>query len=210
MASAVSNVYQFKITLRDIKPNIWRRIQVPESYNFYELHVAIADAMGWADYHLHQFIMKKPSTGTKVYITTPSDDDYGFGFGPQVEKIDEESVKIAQYFVAEKVKALYEYDFGDCWEHDVVLEKILPAAENVEYPRCLAGKRACPPEDCGSTYGYEELLQIIANPEHEEYKEKMEWLEQFGNENFDPEEFDPNSVYFDDPKERKQFREMFS
>lgn len=81
---------------------------------------------------------------------------------------------------------------------------------NVKYPRCVAGKRACPPEDCGSSSGYERLLEIIANPEHEEHKEQMEWLEQFGNEDFDPEKFDPKSVEFEDPVEYKAFKAEFS
>lgn len=198
-----SFIYQFKITLKGIHPNIWRRIQVPGNYSFYDLHVAIQDSMGWSDYHLHQFEVKYPITGTKVSIGQQSSD---FGFE---HVIPEDDAKIARYFVSEKDKALYEYDFGDGWDHQIVFEKkILPVA-NVEYPRCVAGKRACPPEDCGGIWGYGELLQILANHEHKEYKEKMEWLAQFGNDHFDPEEFDPESINFDNPKERKDIRSRF-
>lgn len=165
-----ANVYQFRITLKDIKPAIWRRIQVPSTYNFYELHVAIQDAMGWFDCHLHQFEMKHPQTGEKISIGKIPEDDYGFGRGPEV--IPEERAKISTYFANVNDKALYEYDFGDGWEHEIVFQRIIPSKPNVDYPRCVAGKRACPPEDCGGTYGYEELLEILADPNHQEYAEK--------------------------------------
>lgn len=190
MASAGSNVYQFKISLREIKPKIWRRIQVPGNYSFYELHAAIQNSMGWGNGHLHQFTIKNPTTGQKEIIGTPSDD--GFDFGPSI--VPEQRAKIARYFDAEKKKAYYCYDFGDGWYHEIVLEKILAPEANVQYPRCVAGKRACPPEDCGGVYGYQELLQVIANPRHEDYKEKMEWLEEAGYEDYDPEKFDPESI----------------
>lgn len=179
---------------------------MPGDYNFYEFHSAIQDAMGWGDCHLHQFHMKNPKTGQKEYIGTPSEDSFGF---EPIHVVPEEEAKIADYFLAEKDKAMYEYDFGDCWKHDIVLEKIMSPVAGVEYPRCVAGKRACPPEDCGSTPGYEELLEIIADPEHKEHKERMEWLQMLGYDVYDPEEFDPKEVVFEDPKERKEFRAMF-
>ena len=94
----------------------------------------------------------------------------------------------------------YTYDFGDNWEHTVELEEILPRDKDVEYPRCIAGERACPPEDCGGIWGYEDLLQIISDPEHEEYEAMLEWI---GGE-FDPEHFDAKEVVFDDPEERRK------
>lgn len=192
--SADSIIYQFKISLKRTKPKIWRRIQVPAaSYTFSDLHVAIQNAMGWDNVHLHQFDMKHPRTGLKISIGQPAP-DYGFDYGLGPEIIPEENAKVSKYFVAEKNKAIYLYDFGDGWAHEIVLEKILPSEAGVKYPRCIAGKRACPPEDCGGVYGYEELLKIIADPEHEEYKEKMEWLEEIGRDDFDPDEFDPTSV----------------
>jgi hypothetical protein len=180
-----SNIYQFKITLEDIKPKIWRRIQVPENYNFYDLHIAIQNAMGWEDCHLHQFEMKNPKTGFKVVIGTEECD------------VLEEKAKIAQYFSLENKTVAYEYDFGDSWHHEIILEKILPAETDVKYPTCLAGQRACPPEDCGGFSGYEYLLEIINDPAHEEYEERMEWL---GGGEFDPEDFDPKLVKFKDHK----------
>jgi hypothetical protein len=193
MATKSSNIYQFKITLQDIKPKIWRRIQVPGNYTFWDLHVAIQNAMGWYDCHLHQFEIINPKIGERDLIGIP--EDGGFG-----DAIPGEKVKIAKYFLSPKDKASYEYDFGDGWEHEVVLEKILPAVMGTKYPQCIAGKRACPPEDCGGVWGYEALLQIIANPKHPEYQERMEWL----REGFNPEKFDPKLVEFDDPKEYVQ------
>lgn len=187
------NIYEFKITLKEIKPKIWRKIQVPQTYNFWDLHVAIQDAMGWEDYHLHQFNMGDPKTGEKVSIGIPDEDgivDYHIIPGAEAE--------ISKYFLSPKDKALYEYDFGDGWEHEVVLEKILPAESGAKYPRCIGGARACPPEDCGGPWGYQALLEIMNNPDDPDYAEKMEWL----GDDFDPEEFTPEEVYFDNSKER--------
>ena len=136
------HVYQFKITLKDIKPPIWRRIQVPETYTFWDFHVAIQDAMGWLDAHLHVFIIVNPTTGFKVNIGIPEDEfDKEFlpGWGQ----------KIAHYFSMENQTADYIYDFGDTWRHKIRLEKILPRDKNIDYPICIGGKRAGPPEDCG-------------------------------------------------------------
>lgn len=191
MTTKNSQIYQFKITLKGIKPKIWRSIQVPSNYSFWDLHVAIQDSMGWLDYHLHQFTIINPKTGENESIGIP-DDEYPEGVIPG------EKVKISKYFLSPKDKAKYEYDFGDGWEHEIILEKILPIIVGSKYPQCVAGERACPPEDCGGVYGYENLLEIISNPKHEEYEEMMRWL---GGE-FNSEDFDPKSVYFDDPKER--------
>lgn len=189
------NIYQFKITLQNIKPKIWRRIQVPENYSFWDLHVAIQNSMGWEDYHLHEFGIKNPKTGDKVTIGIPYDDGFA-----DYEIIPGNKVKITEYFITPKDKAIYEYDFGDGWEHKIVLEKILSSEDDGKYPRCVAGERACPPEDCGGPWGYEELLEIMQDKEHEEHEEKMAW---FAGE-FDPEDFAPENVEFDDPKTRYQ------
>ncbi|WP_341763567.1 plasmid pRiA4b ORF-3 family protein [Candidatus Tisiphia endosymbiont of Beris chalybata] len=185
MTVKISNIYQFKITLKYTKPKIWRRIQVPEKYNFEDLHFAIQNAMGWENYHLHQFEIINPKTGTKDLISSP--DDEGF-----CDVIPEDKAKIVKYFLSPKDKAIYEYDFGDGWKHEVVLEKILPTVAGATYPQYLAGERACPPEDCGGVGGYEYLLEIIADPDHEEYKERIEWL----SDDFNPKDFDPKLVKF--------------
>jgi hypothetical protein len=193
MAAQMPNIYQFKITLKRTKPKIWRRIQVLEDSTFRNLHVAIQHAMGWSsaegNYHLHQFEMLNPETLKKDIIGIPEsysayEDDFSF--------INEKKVKIAKYYSLTNKKANYEYDFGDGWQHEILLEKILPAVTNSMYPKCIAGRRACPPEDCGGVRGYEELLEIVADPNHEEHNERMEWLEMLGYSNpFKPEVFDP-------------------
>lgn len=191
MKKQFDKVYQFKITLQDIKPPIWRRIQVPETYMFWDLHVAIQDVMGWTDTHLHEFVIKNPKTGRKVNIGIPDEDC--------LSKVHEGWKKrIADFFSLSNPKAKYDYDFGDNWQHIVTLEEILPRQKGVEYPLCVAGKRACPPEDCGGLYGYEDFLAIIMDPDHEEHDSMLEWA---GGE-FHPEHFDCSEVVFDDPVER--------
>lgn len=196
MATETSNVYQFKVTLKGIKPPIWRRIQVPGNYNFHQFHVAIQHAMGWmsaeCNYHLHDFKMVNPRTSRNETIGIP-DNSFEVGSFFHLPVVEEKGAKIAQYFSLSNKKANYEYDFGDGWEHNILLERILPAEAGKKYPQCLAGKRACPPEDCGGRHGYQELLEIIANPNHAEYRERMKWLAMIGNagEDFDPEEFNP-------------------
>uniref|UniRef100_A0A914CDZ7 TnpR protein n=1 Tax=Acrobeloides nanus TaxID=290746 RepID=A0A914CDZ7_9BILA len=186
---ASGDVYQFKVTLQDSNPPIWRRIQVPANYVFWNLHVAIADAMGWKDYHLHSFEFHKDQ-GFSVRIAAPD---------PMVdfeEVLDEKVEKISDHFsVDDSPKAIYEYDFGDSWEHDVVLEKIV-TSDGGEYPRCLAGKRACPPEDCGGIYGFAELLEKLTDASHPEHDEMVEWLESCGYVNYKPEHFDASKVVF--------------
>jgi len=188
MNKKYTQVYQFKITLKGIKPPIWRRIQVQETYTFWELHLAIQNAIGWIDRHLHEFELVNPKTGLKQFIGTQNED-----FGDEV--LPESNKKIADYFSMENQSAVYTYDFGDNWEHKIQLEKIVPREKGVKYPICMKGKRACPPEDCGGIWGYAELLEIIRNPKHEEYEEMLEWL---GGE-FDPEYFDVEEVSFYDP-----------
>ena len=195
MKKKFDQVYQFKITLKGIKPPIWRRIRVPETYTFWDLHVAIQDAMGWLDYHLHQFEMVNPSTGMKVEIGIP---DKESGWGREI--LLGWKQKIADYFSIENRSADYTYDFGDNWEHIIKLEKILPRDKNIDYPICIAGKRACPPEDCGGIWGYENFLEIINDPDNKEYEDMIEWV---GGE-FDPEHFDVKEVSFDDPDKRRR------
>lgn len=191
MKTKFERVYQFKIALEGISPPIWRRIQVPETYTFWDLHVAIQDAMGWLDYHLHEFAIPVHSTGAKVRIGIP-DEEFARSILPGWGE------KITRYFLKENDKVDYRYDFGDGWSHKVELEKILPRGKDISYPRCINGKRACPPEDCGGISGYEELLSVMKDKPHGRYEEMVEWL---GKE-FDPERFDTNDVAFDDPAER--------
>ena len=190
MDSGFTEIYQFKISLQEIQPPIWRGIQVPSNYSFWDLHVAIQDAMGWLDDHLHVFRVRNPSSTEVVLIGGP--DEYEPNVLPRWE------VAISGYFSMESNSAEYEYDFGDSWQHDVVLEKILPRSVDVEYPKCVAGERACPPEDCGGVWGYQEFLEAILNANHEEHQGMLEWV----GGTFDSERFDPKQVRFDDPEER--------
>jgi hypothetical protein len=116
------------------------------------------------------------------------------------EVLPELKQKLVDFFSMESRSAVYTYDFGDNWEHKIQLEKILPREEGVTYPICIKGKRACPPEDCGGIWGYAELLEILGNPNHEEYEEMLEWL---GGE-FDPEHFDVEEISFGDPEKRRK------
>jgi len=197
MRGRFKKVYQFKITLKGIRPPIWRRIQVPENYTFWDLHVAIQDSMGWEDYHLHEFEIFDPSKGLKVNIGIPPGE---LGVSFEKETLPGWKERISDYFSMENRRAVYVYDFGDNWEHEIVLEKILPREEGVDYPVCIGGKRACPPEDCGGIWGYEEFLEAIADPDHELHDEMLEWV---GGE-FDPERFDPEEVVFEDPDRRRR------
>lgn len=190
-------VLQFKITLRGIKPPIWRRIQVPSSYTFWDLHVAILNAMGWLGSHLHQFLVADPRTGKEMRFGIPLDDEWDDEYTP----LPGWKHGIKKYFPSEKTTALYEYDFGDSWRHKVTLEKILPAEENKNYPVCIKGARSCPPEDCGGVWGYMEILEALKDFDNEECESLLEWL----GLPFDPEAFDPASVHFDDPQQRWEY-----
>ena len=170
-------IYQIKISLIGAKPPIWRTILVPGNIGLAAFHDVIQLTMGWTDSHLHQFI------ANQVFYGTP-DDDF------ELEMEDETQYKLSQLLTKEKESLVYEYDFGDSWEHKILLEKILPYDSKIALPVCLKGKRACPPEDCGGIWGYEELLQTISNPKHPDHDEMLEWL---GGE-FDPEEFDLEEI----------------
>ncbi|MEJ5376870.1 MAG: plasmid pRiA4b ORF-3 family protein [bacterium] len=192
MKRKFKKVYQFKITLQGIKPPVWRRIQVPETYTFWDLHVAIQDSMGWSDEHLHEFRIVNPCTGGTESIGIPDDEGWGPPVAPGWRR------NIAFYFSEANPKAKYIYDFGDNWLHTVRLEKVLDRQPGVKYPLCVGGRRACPPEDCGGVPGYERLLEIVADPSHEEFETMSEWL----GDDFEPEDFDPRRIIFTDPKER--------
>ncbi len=164
-------IYEIKITLRGSKPPIWRRVQVPGKLSLYKLHQVIQIAMGWTNSHLHQFIIDGQ------YYGIPSPEN-----GEPV--LDERRHALSQIAPNAKRKFVYEYDFGDSWEHELVVEKILPLESSVHYPVCIKGKRACPPEDVGGIWGYENFLDAISDTKHEEHVSYLDWI---GGE-FDPEE----------------------
>ena len=179
--SAVSpEIYQLKVTLLGTSPPIWRRLIVPSDLNLAQLHDVLQVAIGWQDGHLHEF----SAGGRRFGPPDPEDqfmaDDVG----------DERKVRVFGLFGRTAAKALYTYDFGDTWEHSIVLEKRLPAAPNMIYPRCTDGQLACPPEDCGGIPGFYDLLDALRNPAHEEHQELRDWV----GADYDPEVFSIEAV----------------
>ena len=172
-----TTVYQLKVTLRDIKPPIWRRLQVESSITLSQLHLIIQAAMGWYNCHLHSFTI----AGIEYGKPEPN---YG------LELRDENKAKLGSLIKQEKAKFFYTYDFGDSWEHLILVEKILPKEPNITYPICIKAKRACPPEDCGGSWGYMEFLEAIQNPNHPEHESFLEWL----GGSFDSEFYDLNEI----------------
>jgi hypothetical protein len=172
--------YQFKITLRGIKPAIYRTFVVKENISFFEFHHVVQIVMGWFNEHFFQF------TGQDAIITDPEFVDYG-------EVIDIQDFFLNEYFKDEGDKIQYEYDFGDTWIHDIVLEKITDGSDNDDVPKCLTGKRNCPPENCGGVFGYEDLVNVMSDVNHPEFEEMVEWY----GERFDPEYFELDEVNTD-------------
>ncbi len=187
---------QFRIGLLGVHPMVWRRIRIPEDSTFWDLHVAIQNGMGWTDSHLHAFRVVDPRTRHEVELGIPDED-----FEDEVEM--SWAAPIRDYLdPMMRPIATYVYDFGDNWLHEVVLEGSGEAARG-SLPVCLEGERRCPPEDVGGAWGYEEFLRAIEDPGHSEHLRFRSWAGQ----DFDPDDFDPARVRFEDPVER--WREVF-
>ena len=170
---AIAQVFQIKVTLDNSSPPIWRRILVPGNATLEKLHDILQVAMGWTDSHLHQFIVGQ------TYYGEPHP-EYG------TEMRDEGRVKLSQIVAGAGFRFRYEYDFGDSWLHTLTVEKILPPEPGRQYPVCIEGKLACPPEDVGGMWGYYHFLEAIRDPEHPEHEDYLEWI----GDDFDPEELD--------------------
>ena len=175
----MAQIYQIKVTLKDSKPPVWRRLLVSSDVTLAQLHEIIQAAMGWWGYHLHQFIVGMS------YYGEPHPD-----FGDWVDMQDERKFKLNQIAPHASSRFIYEYDFGDSWEHVVLVEKVLPPEPGQPYPLCIKGRRACPPEDVGGVWGYAPFLDAIQNPEHPEHEDYVEW----GGEDFDPKAFDLDEI----------------
>lgn len=178
-------VLRFRIELQETEPLVWREIEVPGDSTFWDLHVAIQDAMGWQDYHLHRFTVPHPRTGKELI----------FGIHNLHQDCDDPpgwATQIAAVFTLRNDAALYEYDFGDNWRHTVRLVDVLRRDFKARYPRCVAGERACPPEDCGGVHAYAE---IVAGTMDEDTRR---WLPR----GYDPAHFDPAAVRISDPSRR--------
>jgi hypothetical protein len=176
----MAKIYQIKVTLKNIAPPVWRKILVESDTALYDLHKILQTTMGWSNAHLHQFVHRKKFYSNPVMEEEWIDD----------RQVDYTGVTIADLLKNEKQSMVYEYDFGDGWKHTIVIEKILPGIKGAKYPVCVAGKRNCPPEDCGGPLGYQDMLSILADQKHEEYKELKEWL----GGPYDPEAFDLNKI----------------
>ncbi len=180
---ASASIYHLKVLLIGTKPPIWRRLQVPGNASLGWLHAVLQLAMGWTNSHLHQF-----RVGERIY----SDLRHNFPeFEGDPEILDENRAALQRVAPRQKDVLTYEYDFGDSWHHEITVEKILnsnPAASNVAL--CLDGARRCPPEDCGGTWGYDNLIEIMRNPKHKEHNSMKEWL----GRALDPEAFDVKKV----------------
>ncbi len=179
MASAGAKIYQLKVSLDHVAPPVWRRLLVPADVTLPNLHRILQIAMGWYDCHLHAF-----RTGEAAYLEP--DPDAGM---PLEGERDERRVRLGALLKRPRQSLKYEYDFGDGWEHTILLEKILEPEPGAAYPVCTAAKRACPPEDCGGPYGYMDLLEILADRKHPRHKELRDWT---GGD------FDAEAVYIAD------------
>jgi hypothetical protein len=174
------SIHRLKVTIRDVRPPVWRRLEVPGDMTLASLHGVLQTAFGWTESHLHQFVVGDACYGAPHL-------DYGDWGTPMA---DERRVRLQDIVGGGVKRFVYEYDFGDGWEHQIVVEKVTAAETGIRYPRCTAGRRACPPEDCGGPWGYVQLLETIADPEHPEYDFMREWL----GEEFDAEAFDLEAV----------------
>jgi len=176
--SSGNEIYQIKVTLLRTVPPVWRRLLVPSDITLSNLHDLLQLAMGWTDSHLHEFLFRGQCYGPT---------------GPErrvAEAIDERKVRLNQLLVRVGAKIVYTYDFGDGWEHGIVLEKGLPVDPNMTYPAATGGRGACPPEDCGGIGGFYSLLESLQNPRHPQHEELLEWV----GEDYDPKKFSIEAI----------------
>jgi hypothetical protein len=167
-------ILQLRVTLIDIEPAIWRQVRVPDQMTLRELHSVLQVAVGWEDAHMHQF--------------TVGDETYGEP-DPMFGSVRSETRTVLGSVVGKGDAFAYVYDMGDSWEHEILVESVLDD-DGGPLPLCVDGRRACPPEDCGGPWGYGELLEILKNPKHDEYPERLAWL----GGGYDPEAFHLDQV----------------
>lgn len=183
-AKALS-IYQLKVTLKGCRPPIWRRVQVRGSTTLGQLHWVIQLSMGWTNSHLHSFTVEGIEYGERM-------PDLGFD---DLDMRDESKVLLSKIVRGEKFKFSYLYDFGDSWDHEILVEKVLEPDPEVDYPICIKAKRACPPEDCGGVWGYGAFLEAIQDSDHPEHEELLEWVGGV---------FDPETVELDEVNRQLQ------
>ncbi|WP_113700006.1 plasmid pRiA4b ORF-3 family protein [Nonomuraea lactucae] len=168
-------IHRIKVTLVGSRPPIWRRLEVPSAITLRNLHGVLQAAFGWEDYHM--WVFENPLGR------------YGVTDG-ELRIASAAAKRLHQVTPASGDRLGYTYDFGDDWEHAILVEAVAPAEPGIAYPRCLTGRRACPPEDCGGIWGYDHLLEILADPAHEEHEDRLEWLGLDSADEFDPAAFD--------------------
>jgi pRiA4b ORF-3-like protein len=175
--TAKTPIFQLKVQLREIRPPVWRRLLVSGAMDLAELHEVVQTAMGWTDSHLHEF----EAEGARYGVPDPEWDldDVSDEFGVRLSRIAGKGSRLR-----------YTYDFGDGWEHDLIVEKVLSRQPGMRYPCCVAGRRACPPEDVGGPWGYRDFLLALGDPGHDEHEQWLEWV---GGE-FDSSAFDMTAV----------------
>jgi Plasmid pRiA4b ORF-3-like protein len=167
-------VYVVKVTLLGTSPLVWRRILVPRDITLQNLHRTLQTVMGWTNSHLHQFVLQTQRfSAPRSRVGTKVANENGTRLGELIETVG--------------ARLLYEYDFGDGWQHELLLEEILLGDETFQQT-CVAGKRCCPPEDCGGPQGFAELLQALQDANHPSHDEACEWLGDFGPESFSADE----------------------
>jgi hypothetical protein len=171
-------IYQIKIAL-PLKPAIWRRVLIPADLTLARLHDVIQLSMGWEDCHLHEFRARRKRFAPR--------DPFGESLGGP-PTVNETKVRLCEVLRKAGDKLVYTYDFGDTWEHQIILEKALEREPDVAYPQCIAGKLRCPPEDCGGVWGYVSLLEALGDPSHPEHEEMMEWAGAIDPEQFSMDE----------------------
>jgi len=178
-----TKIYQIQIALKKVKPKVWRRVLIPSDLLLSDFHKIIQTTMGWANVHMHQFVIDD------IYYSVKHPDD---DFWDESDTVDYKKKKlcISSFLKKEKDRILYEYDFGDGWEHDIILEKILPVDNNIKYPVCLTGKMNCPPEDCGGAYRYNNIRELLKQQDNKDYESRIDWLGRV----FDPTFFNKDGV----------------
>jgi hypothetical protein len=171
-------VFILRITLEEVEPLVWRRVQVPGSITLERLDMVIQKAMGWRNVHLHEFEVD----GRRYGQPEPDEPHY---------KVEPEwKLTLRAAAPTEGARFRYLYDLGDGWGHEVLVEAIQAPATPLKYPVCLGGERACPPENCGGTPGYANLLDVLRDRTHPEHRDMLAWV----GRGFDPERFDLTAV----------------
>lgn len=180
MAKQKPEIYQLSITLRASEPLIWRRLLVPSNLSLMNLHLVMQIAMGWEDAHTHRFLV-----GDTCY-SIPIEDF----FSKKVDCEDAQKVKLSDFVTGEGYHFSYEYDFGDEWMHDILIEQV-SAPQNIPTLICLEGEGACPPEDIGGVTGFAGFVQAMNDPQHENHESYKSWyLDVYGVDQFDAQNFD--------------------